>query len=69
MLRKRRANNTSCRYDVAQGSFMDTELCGLVGLFLLDGLKNTFGLETVGLYSDDGLAVLFNFYSFIIERL
>ena len=66
---KKRANNTSSLFDVAQGSFMGAELCELVGLFLLDGLKNIFGLERVGLYRDDGLAVLPNSSGFIVERL
>ena len=48
---------------------MGAELCELVGLFLLDGLKNIFGLERVGLYRDDGLAVLPNSSGFIVERL
>ena len=67
--RKKRANNISSLFDVAQGSFMGAELCELVGLFLLDGLKNIFGLERVGLYRDDGLAVLPNSSGFKVERL
>ena len=67
--RKKRVNNISSLFDVAQGSFMGAELCELVGLFLLDGLKNIFGLERVGLYRDDGLAVLPNSSGFKVERL
>ena len=37
---------------------MGAQLCEQVGLFLLDGLKNIFGLERVGLYRDDALAIL-----------
>ena len=66
---KKRANNTSSLFDVAQGSFMGAELCELVGFFLLDWLKNIFGLERVGLYRDDGLAVLPNSSGFKVERL
>ena len=51
--RKKRANNNNSLFDVAQGSYMGAELCELVGLFLLDGLKNIFGLKRVGLYRDD----------------
>ena len=32
---KKRANNTSSLFDVAQGSFMGAELCELVGLFFV----------------------------------
>merc|ERR1712240_404487 len=66
---KKRVNNISSLFDVAQGSFMGAELCELVGLFLLDGLKSIFGLERVGLYRDDGLAVLPNSSGFKVERL
>ena len=48
---------------------MGAELCELVGLFLLDGLKNIFGLNRVGLYRDDGLAVLPNSSGFKVEKL
>ena len=65
----KRVNNTSCLFDVAQGSFMGPELCELVGLFFLDRLKNIFGLEMVGLYRDDGLAVLPNSSCFKVKRL
>ena len=68
-MRKKRENNTSSVFDVAQGSFVGAELCELVGLFLIDGLKNIFGLERVGLYRDDGLAVLPNSCGFIVKRL
>ena len=39
---KKKANNTRSLFNVAQGSFMGAELCELVGLFLLDGLKHNF---------------------------
>ena len=63
-----RSNNNSL-LDVAQGSYMGAELCELVGLFLLDGLKNIFRLKRVGLYRDDGIAVLPNSAGFKIEKL
>ena len=37
--------------------------------FLLDRLKDIFGLNRVGLYRDDGLAVLPNSSSFKVEKL
>ena len=67
--RKKRTNNSNSLFDVAQGSYMGAELCELVGLFLLDGLKNIFGLKRVGLYRDDGIAVLPNSSGFIVEKL
>ena len=48
---------------------MGAELCELVPLFLLDGLKNIFGLEKAGLYRDDGLSVLPNSSEFQVKRL
>ena len=42
--RKKRVNNNSSLFDLAQGSIMGAELCELAGLFLLDGFKNIFGL-------------------------
>ena len=48
---------------------MGAELCELVGLFLLEGLKDIFGLNRIGLYRDDGLAVLSNSSGFKVEKL
>ena len=36
---------------------------------MLDGFKNVFGIETVGLYRDDCLAVLPNSTCFKVKRL
>ena len=36
------------------------EVCELVGLYLLHHLAKIFGKEAVGLYRDDGLAILRN---------
>ena len=48
---------------------MGAELCKLVRLFLLDGLKDIFGLNRFGLYRDDGLAVFPNSSGFKVEKL
>ena len=48
---------------------MGAELCELVGLFLLDELKDIFGLNRDGQYRDDGLAVLPSSSSFKVEKL
>ena len=47
-------------FDVTVGSFDRAEVCELVGLFLLYKMKHLFGCNCVGLYRDDGLAVLIN---------
>ena len=45
-------------FDVTMGSFDGAEICELVGIFLLNELTNLLGRENVGLYRDDGLAVM-----------
>ena len=50
----------SCNFDVAMGSYDGAEVCELVGLFLLSDLGNLIGKNNVGLYRDDGLAVVDN---------
>ena len=42
------------------GSFDGAEICELVGLFILDKLSNIIPTKDLGLYRDDGLAVLRN---------
>ena len=49
--------NTDSVFDVTMGSFDDAEVCELVGLFILNSLQARFR-ENVGLYCDDGLAVV-----------
>ena len=39
------------------GSYDGAEACELIGLFILNTLKDRFGKD-VGLYRDDGLAVI-----------
>ena len=41
-------------------SYDGAEVCELVGLFMLDKLGERFGKENIGLYRDDGLAILKN---------
>ena len=52
--------NNGSLFDVTMGSFDEAELCELVGLFLLSGLASIIGKSYVGLYRDDGLAILEN---------
>ena len=42
------------------GSYDGAEICELVGLFILNHLGKTFGKENIGLYRDDGLAIIKN---------
>ena len=42
------------------GSYDGAEICKLVGLFILNHLGKTFGKENIGLYRDDGLAIIKN---------
>ena len=52
--------NHSNMYDVTMGSFDGTEVCELIGLFLLNNLSEKYGKDNVGLYRDDGLVLLRN---------
>ena len=49
-------------FDVAMGSYDGAEICELIGLYILDkitkGRNPIFSIEDVGLYRDDGLAVV-----------
>ena len=47
-------------FDVAMGSFDGAEICELVGLFILSILTKRFGKNCIGLYRDDGLAIIPN---------
>ena len=47
-------------FDVTMGSFDGAEICELVGLFMLHNLANVVGAHNIGLYRDDGLAILKN---------
>lgn len=49
--------NSASNFDVTMGSYDGAETCELVGCYLLSQLKQIPGIE-IGLYRDDGLAVL-----------
>ena len=53
-------NNNSNFFDVTMGSYDGAEISELVGLFILDHLGKKFGKKNVGLYRDDGLAIIKN---------
>ena len=60
-------NNSN--FDVTEGSYDGAEVCELVGLFLLDKLKNIVNNGSVGCYRDDGLAVVRNLSPRLQDRL
>ena len=45
-------------FDVTMGSFDGAEVCELVGLYILDKLTSLTSKSSIGLYRDDGLAVI-----------
>ena len=47
-------------FDVAMDSYDGTEICKLGGLYLLEELTNITPKKSVGMYRDDGLAILPN---------
>ena len=46
------------QFDVSMGAYDGAEICELVGLYALSQMKNKVNTHSVGLYRDDGLAVL-----------
>ena len=54
-------------FDVAMGYFNGAEVCELVGSYLLDQLAKKLG-KNIGLYRDDGLAVIKSGSGPVIER-
>ena len=52
--------NNNSLIDVTMGSFDGAEICELVGLYLLHAITLLINTNDVGLYRDDGLAVLRN---------
>lgn len=55
-------------FDVTMGSFDGAEVCELVGAFILNELSTLIPKHSIGLYRDDGLAVLKNTSGPQIER-
>ena len=52
--------------DVSMGCFDGTEVCELVGSYILQQLSQPFEHNSVGLYRDDGLATLKDLIKVII---
>ena len=57
------------KFDVPTGSFFGTELCDLVGLYALSNLKHLYNHNEIGLYEDDGLAIINRKNNQELERL
>ncbi len=55
-------NDSNSLFDVTMGSYDGAEICELklVGLFILNKLGQKFGKGNIGLYRDDGLAIMKN---------
>ena len=51
------------------GSFEDAEVCELVGLYLLNKIKSLLLSSNVGLYRDDGLAIVHKANGPKVDRL
>ena len=56
-------------FDVTMGSFDGAEVCELVGLYLLNKIKSLLGSNNVGLYRDDGLAIVHKANGPKVDRL
>ena len=46
------------QFDVSMGSFDGAEVCELIGLCIISTINESIKFESIGLYRDDGLAVL-----------
>ena len=55
---KRGTNSQDELFDVTMGGYHGAEICELVGLFMLDGLVKIIPGGKVGLYRDDGMAII-----------
>ena len=53
-------SRSSENFDVTMGSYDGSETAELVGLFILNRLSSRFEIKSIGLYRDDGLAVIKN---------
>ena len=56
-------------FDVTMGSYYRAEICELVGLYLLHELNKTIKNQHLGLYRDDGSAIINSKSGPIIERI
>ena len=61
--------DTLQHFDVTEDSFDGSEICELVGLYLLNQLKDVITNESVGVYRDEGLAVVHKYSGPQMDRL
>ena len=61
--------NNGSLFDVTMGSYDGAEVCELVGLFILHQLSQLVGVKNIGLYREDGLAILENASGPTSERI
>ena len=47
-------------FDVSMGAYDSAEICGLIGIFLLNLLGRQYDPKNIGLYRDDGLPIFKN---------
>ena len=66
--RDKNENNDST-FDITMGSYHGAEVCELVGLYILDGIKTIIPKKNIGLYRDDGLAVIKKQSGFKTEKI
>ena len=60
MKRPTNSQISAAYFDVTMGSYGGAKICELVGLFIVNHLGKSFGKENIGLYRDDGLAIIKN---------
>ena len=60
---------TTNLFDVAMGASDGAEVCDIVGLFLLNNLGNKLEKNSVGLYTDDELALIKNINGHCADKI
>ena len=55
-------------FDVTMGSFDGAEICELVGLLILNHLRTRFGKGNIGLYRNDGLAIIKSKFARLLDK-
>ena len=61
--------NNDTLFDITMGSFHGTEIYELVGLYLLDNIKDIIDPKNIALYRDDGWAVVNNYSNADLEKV
>ena len=61
--------NYDKNFDVTMGSLNGAETCEIVGLFILNMLKSEISQDNLGLYRDDGLAIIKNANGHTLDNL